>query len=200
MCHPAALLPSACHRATNNEEELPEGYDYEEQGDSCPELEWGSTPLLRPNLQLPEARNPSLPAPSIPKTRKSSSNAKAEEEISPIALGGLALLLTSTDESSEYGHGGNGDEELGVELQNYMYILHDAANENWEWEKEKYVCILMGAVLEGIGAEGEGVQIDSLGTRKREFCDEGEGVREYGKGKRRSIMGDEKYLTEKRVR
>lgn len=200
MCHQAAHTPSACHRAPNNEEELQEVYEYEEQGDSGSESEWDSSPLLMPNL-LPEAQNSPCSIPSVPKTQKSSSNAKAEEEICPTAVEGLALLLASTGESSEYGHDGIGEEELAVELQNDMCILHYTANENWEWEKEKYVCILMGAILEGLGAEGEGVQNDAAGTRKREFCDEGEGAREYGKGKRRrSIMGDEKYLTEKRVR
>ncbi|PUU82937.1 hypothetical protein B9Z19DRAFT_1073797 [Tuber borchii] len=199
MYHPTAHMPSACHRAPNNEEELLEGYKYKEQGDSDSESEWDSSSLLRPNLHLLELRNPSSPT-SIPKTRKSSSYAKAQEEISPTALEGLALLLTSTGESSEYGHGGNGEEELAVELQNYMCILNDAADEKWEWEKEKYVCILMKALLGGLGIEGEGVQIDPVGTRKREFCNEGEGVREYGKDKRRRILGDEKYLTGRRTR
>jgi len=200
MCHLATYIPSASHRAPNSEEELLEGYEYEEQGDPGSESEWDSSPLLRSNLHLPEAQNPSPPAPSVPKTQQSGSNAKAEEEISATALEGLALLLNSTGESSEYGHGGNGEEDLAVELQNHMCILHDAANGNWEREKEKYVGILMEALLGGLEAKGEGVQIDSASTWKRAFCDEREGVREYGKDKRRGIMDDEKYLTRRRVR
>jgi len=196
MCHRSNYLPSAGHRAPN-EKELREGYENKEQGDSGSESEWGPSPLLMPNLHLPEAQNPSPSVPPVPKTQKSASNAKAEEEISPVAPEGPTRLLNSTNESSEYSHQGNGEEEPAVELQNYM-CTHDAEDGNWECEKEKYVCILMGALQEGFGAEDGGVRTDSTGERKREFCDEGEGVRGYGRGKKR-IMGDERYLTGRRA-
>jgi len=161
MFHKTAYLPSTGNCAPNEDEFLA-GYKYKEQGGSGSKSEWDPSPLLTPNHPLPENQNPS---PSVPKIQKSTSNAKAEEEISPTALEGLALLLTSADEPSEYGHHGNGEEELAVELEKYMCILHDAADENWDREREKYVYVLMGALLEGHGTEDEGVRIDSIGMR-----------------------------------
>jgi len=196
MCYPTASQHSAGHRAPNEEQPL-EGYEYEGQGGSSSESAWDPSPLLMPNLHLPEAQNTSPSVPPVPKTQKSTSNAKAEEEISPVAPEGPARLLNSTNESSEYSHHGNGEEEPAVELQNYM-CTHDAEDGNWECEKEKYVCILMGALQEGLGAEGGEVRTDSTGERMREFCDEGEDARGYGRGKKR-IMGDERYLTGRRA-
>ncbi|PWW78004.1 hypothetical protein C7212DRAFT_342425 [Tuber magnatum] len=191
--HPlSAHYPSLCGK-----EELLLEERYESEGQEGPESESerDSSPIQRPRLQPPETGNAPPEAPHSPDARNSTSETGAEEGISQIALEELALLLTSTGESSEYCHGENGAEELAVELQNYMYILHDAADENWAREKEGYVCILMEAVLEGFDAEDEGVRIDfAASAQKRAFCDE-EGVRRYDGSKRRRIVGDEKYLT-----
>ncbi|KAG0634637.1 hypothetical protein HOY80DRAFT_1097701 [Tuber brumale] len=199
MCHPIVHPFPGCYPAPYSKEGLLEGYCKYEQEVSGSESERESSPIPRSCLHIPETPNTPPEAPPAPEAQMETSDTQAEEGIPLTALEELALLLTSTDKPSKDGHGGTGEEELAVELQNHTRILQDAADENWEREKERYVCVLMEVLLEGLRDEGEGEQIGLAGTRKREFCCEEQGVREAGGSKRRIIVGDEKCLTGRRV-
>ncbi|RPA96809.1 hypothetical protein L873DRAFT_1810887 [Choiromyces venosus 120613-1] len=162
MPHPVSCPLFIYDPATYSEEHC----ESKVYGDSEAESEGDSSPLPASCVHILETQNPSSKRASAQKLQASTftSHADPTEEISPTALAGLATLLTSTGEPTQHEKGEDGDEELAVEIQNYIHILHDAMDESWEAEKEGYVCVLMEAFLEVLGAEGEGV-------RKRAFCD-----------------------------